>query len=208
MAEISLKNCPSDHEIYLWRLEENLSELEHIFRNECHSADALQLPKPAKRRMETMAELLLLKRHGYAELLHEEDGAPRLLDSAKQISISHCRGYVLVCLSDKPVGADIETWGDRAWKIRERFLSEKEMAFTETEENEKTALLLWCAKEAAFKYFRETDTFLTSISLSLFHKVSSSPIDATIHAISVHGKRVSLRLKEFQEFAFAITEAR
>lgn len=205
MAEINLTNFPSDHEIFLWHLDESILKLEQIFNKECSAENALYLPKFPKRRMEVMAELILLNRHGYEGLKHDKYGAPCLLDSSKQISISHCRDYVCVCLSDYPVGVDIETWGQRAWKVREKFLSKEEIVMTECEKNEKLALLLWCAKEAAFKYFREHDNILTQIRLFDLKKTQDNPLYATIKAISPQKKEIMITLSEFKEFAMAIT---
>jgi phosphopantetheinyl transferase len=96
---------------------------------------------------------------------YQKNGAPFLPDSAYGISISHTRGFAAVLLSENPrPGIDIEYHSERAWKLRERYMHEDELAFIRSSGNYKfptaksteIATLCWCAKETAYKALGET----------------------------------------------------
>ena len=79
---------------------------------------------------------------------HLESGCP-ILSDGRFISISHTKGLAVVLLSDeRPVGIDVEDRSDRVAKIAHMFLRHDE---TPTSVDEQ--LLIWCAKEAAYKLF-------------------------------------------------------
>ncbi len=92
-------------------------------------------------------------------LVHNDDGAPQLVGSQLEISISHSRRYAAVMLSDRgPCGVDIEEPRlDQLTRVRSKFLTPGEM----------TAgidlLTAWTAKEAVFKAARTPGLGLSMI---------------------------------------------
>ena len=208
MAEIKIQHCPSDHgrEIFIWQADESLPELEEMFLREFSETEQTKLPTQPKRRTEVIVEMLLIGRHSDGKLSHDKDGAPYLSGSVRQISISHCKDLVCICLSDDSIGVDIERWSSRAWKIKQRFLSPDELRFVPESGGENTAMLLWCAKEAAFKYFREPDTAVTQIRLSDFARNISDSNKFTVTATSTKGRKVKICMKAYDDFAFAISQ--
>jgi len=102
----------------------------------------------------TLTEELL----GYAaKIEHTVDGAPYLVGSALNISISHTKGYAAVILSEASMpGIDIEYPSERAWRLSKRFLGSEELEIIRESLSWKETLstLFWCAKETAFKILR------------------------------------------------------
>ena len=80
---------------------------------------------------------------------------PFLPNEAYHFSISHCGDYAaaIVCKSNR-VGIDIELITNKVEKIKHKFLNEEEMAHVESQvSNVKYLTLLWCCKEAIFKWY-------------------------------------------------------
>lgn len=207
MAEIVLKSLHSEKslKLLLWKLEENPLELEGIFLEECGNESIEDLPASPKRRMEFFAERILLKRHLNAELYHDSYGAPFLSDDSYCISISHYSEYVCIALSDNAIGVDIERWDSRPYRLRERFLSADEQLIESSLGEQKTATMLWCAKEASFKFFRNEGSTITDIELSSFKQESALPFIATITATLVGSRSCNVKIYEFEDFALALT---
>jgi len=79
---------------------------------------------------------------------------PFLAGEEYHFSISHCRNYAAVIISkDHRVGVDIEMINEKIDKIIHKFLSVKEQLLLENSLVNKTATLLWSAKESVFKWF-------------------------------------------------------
>lgn len=100
----------------------------------------------------------------YREIGHFPNGAPFLYGDASRISISHCKGLLVVAtLPPTPecdlsqyhprtsMGVDCER-ADRAQvlKIRQRFLNDAEMEMIPADDVEAN-IIAWTAKEAAYK---------------------------------------------------------
>lgn len=71
------------------------------------------------------------------------------------ISISHSKDMVAVALSEThPVGVDIEIIGNKATRVMEKFVNEKERMIFEPSNKLKTTLL-WSFKESVYKLIQE-----------------------------------------------------
>ncbi|MBR4387779.1 MAG: 4'-phosphopantetheinyl transferase superfamily protein [Prevotella sp.] len=82
-------------------------------------------------------------------LIHHLDSGCPVLSDGRFISISHTKGMAVVMLSDeRPVGIDVEYRSARVAKIAHMFLRHDEKPDTVDGQ-----LLIWCAKEAAYKLF-------------------------------------------------------
>lgn len=67
-------------------------------------------------------------------------------------SLSHCDGIAVVALSRQKVGVDVEKIADKMTKLKEKFLTEKELAQWETQEDKLGYLAeKWTQKESVFK---------------------------------------------------------
>lgn len=113
------------------------------------------------RRKEWLAARVLAHRHFQLPemLAYAADGRPLLPDSGSFVSISHSGKFVAMALSAVPVGIDIEAAGNRAWRLKDKFLTETEQAvmdcITPSDDSACRALAAWTAKEAAFKYYAQ-----------------------------------------------------
>lgn len=92
-----------------------------------------------------------------AELAHEQSGKPFVNIGGIEISVSHSYNIYGVSLSLLRHGMDIEQWGNKAWRVHEKFLSAEEeamlSAFAPQLTKEQAATLFWSAKEAVFKAY-------------------------------------------------------
>ena len=69
-----------------------------------------------------------------------------------EFSLSHSGDMVVLAVSDKPVGADVEIVKGRDWRMFHRFLSEVEMKMIETsKEPEERFFEVWTVREAFSK---------------------------------------------------------
>lgn len=109
-----------------------------------------------------MTEVFILKdKQGIGELLNEYfgrsikisktlQGAPYIVDNDKNISISHKNNCLVVALSDKAVGVDIEKIYQKEShiKIAKRYFTSKEIDYITAPER---FFILWTRKEALGK---------------------------------------------------------
>ena len=88
---------------------------------------------------------------------HEESGKPFLLAGqeriGRHISISHCEGYIYLCMADSPVGCDVE--GIRRFPVNDGlkgFFSEADLAAIRASDMPETLLIrIWTRREAFAK---------------------------------------------------------
>lgn len=101
---------------------------------------------------------------------------PFLQNEQHHFSISHCGDYAAAIVSsDKRVGIDIEIPVEKIEKIKDKFLSEKEMSDFKinaaTTFNSQLTTLLWSAKEAVFKWYGNGSVdFKKHIQLKKIHE--------------------------------------
>ena len=112
-------------------------------------------------------------------ILNNEEGKPYLSDYSYNISISHSVDYVAVLLSkDYRVGVDIEKISERIFKIKERFVSNKE--FIAPENSLIHLLLHWSAKETMFKFLNEVEVdFKDHLFIHPFDPKDEGVLEAT-----------------------------
>ena len=93
----------------------------------------------------------------YHDILIADTRKPYLANEAYHFSISHCGMYAAAIASTSSrVGVDVELVTPRVEKIRHKFLHPDELRMVNAQPlNERTKLLtlLWCAKEAMYKWY-------------------------------------------------------
>ena len=121
---------------------------------------AKQSFKSVKRQKEWLGVRLLLKHLQGTNISigYKSTGAPYLIESDKQISISHSGSLVALVLSDERVGLDVQVISDKPLKLISHFLSDDEISIMRDESDALTAVKLWCAKEAVYKYLSIPET--------------------------------------------------
>ena len=91
------------------------------------------------------------------EYISGENGKPFFKNHPEiYFNISHSKSYVICSISDKPVGCDIEKIGNADLRIANRFFTDKEKSFvnsqTNTEEKNESFYRIWTLKESYIKY--------------------------------------------------------
>jgi len=83
-------------------------------------------------------------------IAYNNDGCPYLTDG-QHISISHTVEFSAVLISrTRAVGVDIENASERILRVRDRFVSEKELSHVHKEDIN-ALTIIWAAKEALYK---------------------------------------------------------
>lgn len=106
----------------------------------------------SKRDLEKQEIRKLLSELGYGDLqiAYKTSGQPYFETNPELfLSISHSKGWFAVMVGKKPVGIDIQVYSERLKAGQDYFRNEGEVEFSENE----TALhLMWCMKEAFYKW--------------------------------------------------------
>ena len=162
----------------VWKITETLSELTDLYYSENTNETAqIMNMKSESRKKEYMAVRLLLRQLMQKNVLigYHGNGAPYLINDKSKISISHTRDYAAILLNEETTpGIDIEYRSSRAWKLRERFLSNDELKFIE---NEDIATVFWCAKETVFKVLQqENPDFIQHFTILAFPGVEKTDV--------------------------------
>lgn len=154
MPLIVLKKVEVNSYLAVWKIDESLETLKLILGQHSKS-DPEPISKVPAVLMQWLATRICLKLTvpGSFILQKTEEGAPFLINSDWNISMSHTKGWAAVLVSMKPCGIDIETMNDRAEKIADRFTDNFEWKLCPGDTKSEKLLWLWCAKEAGFKLY-------------------------------------------------------
>ncbi len=136
--------------IGLWCIEETTAEFyaKHPFLAPYRSVLDERYTHDARKLEFLAVHALLCSVLGHdAEISHLPSGKP-LLDNY-HVSISHTKGYAAIILSAvDDVAIDIEYMGNRVDRVADRFIRDDERAETLAQR-----LVLWSAKETAYKFY-------------------------------------------------------
>ena len=138
---------------------------------------------------------------------------PFLEDEAYHFSISHCSNYAAAIVSNwQRVGVDIEVATNKVEKIKHKFLNEDEMKMVNGEsttpanssngEAINQLTLLWCCKEAVFKWWSYGNVdFSEMIKVEPFLLEKKGVIEAAFIAETTHSLQLHYQL--FEELCLA-----
>ena len=87
------------------------------------------------------------------EIAYNDKGAPILLNRTEHISVSHSADFVGVIISDDRCAIDIERLDRNFERVAKRYIRPEEQSLSQ---DERLAAILWCAKEALYKYADES----------------------------------------------------
>lgn len=177
--------------LHLWKNAEAVDDLLRLFLEVPNGFDA-QLS--VKRQREFLVTRLLLQDFAIAESLHyNENGKPHL-SSGKGISISNDTEISGIYLTDEPCGLDIQTKNDKLFRIAPKMCNDFEKErYTDLD----TLCLIWCAKEAVFKYYGTQVPFAEAMTVTEINHPESR---ISIQYNGVHGSKLfSLRFLRFQD---------
>lgn len=181
-------SLPKDTTIYLWKIDEEISELKELLVLNETSLNRLAKMKSSKHIKGFLAVRQLLKSINYSDvdLFYDAFGKPFLKDK-KHISISHSHEFACVIISDNPVGIDIELKNEKILKNVGLLFNEDFILNFKGSKNDEMSLTTfgWAIKEAIFKLIPENDvSFKDNISIEPFQlNESSCVVNVTINDI-------------------------
>ena len=160
------QNC----NIAIWEIKESLEELLQL-------SNAVLPPhlNTEKRKKEWLASRLLLNKINPSHSIsYNRFGAPEL-SNRSNISISHSKELVAIIISQQKVGIDIEEISEKALSVSLKFISENNLK----DLNSEKATLIWCCKEAIFKWHQRGEVdFISDIKIHPFKSMGKGEITA------------------------------
>ena len=171
---------PNNTSVYLWKINEEISDLkQHLLLTEI-STNRLAKMKSESHIKGFLAVRKLLNTIDYtdSDLYYDSFGKP-LLKNGKNISISHSHEFACIIIGDKNVGIDIELKSEKILKNISLLFNED--FILNTKENKENAITLttfgWAIKEALFKLIPENDvSFKDNILIQPFQLNENSCI--------------------------------
>lgn len=145
----------------LWKIEEKEPELRSKLVLSENDLSEINQFKFEGRRLEWLAARLMFHHlhpdEAFKKIEKDEFGKPFIANSNWKLSISHTKGFAAALLSQdgKNVGMDIEKISKKIYKIKNKFLSEKEMDLLNPADEKYLEKLtaIWSAKEAVYKFY-------------------------------------------------------
>ena len=136
--------------LLVWKIEEDFQTLLSEVELKLSSTKRLDNFSSNKRKLEFLVTRKLLAEAGLTDydLSYREDGAPLLKDGF--ISISHTSDFVVIVVSERKVGVDIEKNRQQIFRIAHKFINAEEKSRFDTDSLE-TLSVIWNCKEAMFK---------------------------------------------------------
>lgn len=149
-------------------------------------------------------------------LAHSPEGAPYLERNSCAISVSHSGDFVALYLhsSAKQIGMDLETKFAQVLRIAPRFMNKEELeslsSLSSTALKERWAATVWCAKEAAFKYYRTAHpdfrTYYHTIIPAALHAFC---LDESVQTLQIRylypspPQQLAITIKQHKDFTLA-----
>ena len=130
--------------ILIWELTESIQELEKIssFSNTSHLHSE-------KRKKEFICSRLLLKEYNSdLQISYTENGSP-ILSNEEFISISHSANLIVITVSKKNIGVDVQEITEKPKKLFSKFGNSHH-----TDLSKEKCTLIWSIKESVFKYHK------------------------------------------------------
>jgi len=137
-----LKKEENNNTILVWKISEPLEKLISLSTNTDYSH-----VKSEKRKKEFLACRILLNYFNKnLKISYSENGSPNL-NNHQCISVSHSGDLVCIIISDKKIGVDVEQISDKSLRLKGKFINSHH-----TKLNKEKSTLIWCIKEAVFKF--------------------------------------------------------
>ena len=135
----------------IWYCSEDINFFRSKLNLTNYELEILAKRKNSKKALEFLCSRLLLRlcKLDPNDLSYNEFGAP-ILKSGKFVSISHCKNYVTLLLSNQSCGVDIETKRKQILNIKHKFLNQTDINNISME-NISDITLIWTLKEAIYK---------------------------------------------------------
>ena len=155
---------------YFWKITEDILWFNEKSVLNDNSKLRLQSMQSEAHQKGFLAVRMLLKHIDLTDfdLYYDEFGKPHLkvesqklkvenleLDIKKYISISHSHEFSCICISNKPVGIDVEICKEKTLKIASRYMDITHLDNLTVADKIKKATIIWGIKESIFKLKNE-----------------------------------------------------
>ena len=175
MPVIVQKSISNKISLSIWSIEESLDFFLSNLRLTKNCEQRLDKLKSDEMKKQFLAVRKLIQLNGISldSLSYSSEGIP-FLNSEKNISISHTKGFSAIAISPKPVGIDIQDFRDKILSISKKFINSNERDLIDPS-SIKELTLVWCIKEATYKVHRKPgldfkdEIKIQSISNNLSH---------------------------------------
>lgn len=192
---------PNNHTtIYVWKIEESLSDLSENTPLTARSEGRLVTMKSALHKRGFLSVRHLLKAAGYSDLdlFYNDNGKPHLTDG-KHISITHSYAFSAIAISDSAIGIDIEKNREKIKIIQHRFVNFEKGYIHKDDDYIEQLTVIWGAKEALYKIYPFGGlTFKNDIDINSFQIADKK----TTGYIKVEGwdKNYDIRFEQLDGF--------
>lgn len=205
MTKLEMEKISKEASLFYLRLEE-VSRLLALCREEGIVVDDL-IELPEKRQREKAAvRLLLCRAFGRpVTLSYTEQGAPFVVGSDVNVSISHTpRLVVLACSAEDVIGVDTEQMDRRqVLRVRDKFLNDNEKRFIPADDLP-AHIIAWTAKEAIIKAERDSSLDWThGITLEPFAVNNPWPDEISLVA-NCRGRRYLLMVQTVEDHVVTV----
>ncbi|MCE7064147.1 4'-phosphopantetheinyl transferase superfamily protein [Dyadobacter sp. CY326] len=154
-----IKSISQHASLGLWHITESWPTLKDMADLPESALHPLDDKRNDKRKQEWLACRVLLKEMlpAAALIAYDTNRKPHIEGDKHQISMSHSGDYVSVYIHDsEPVGVDLQLMKPSISKGSDYFLNALEQQWVNVDNN-LLLHLIWCAKEAVFKYAGDAD---------------------------------------------------
>ena len=177
MPVIVQKSISNNISLSIWSIEESLDFFLSNLRLTKNCEQRLDKLKSDEMKKQFLAVRKLIQLNGISldSLSYSSEGIP-FLNTEKNISISHTKGFSAIAISPKPVGIDIQDFRDKILSISKKFINSNERDLIDPS-SIKELTLVWCIKEATYKVHRKPgldfkdEIKIQSISENLTHSI-------------------------------------
>ena len=204
MGVVYTRQLPAGIVTGLWEITESEEELFQSLRLREKELALYRSFRTESRRKQWLAYRVLIQSMmspASHDIEYDEAGKPYLANSHYHISVTHTENMAGAIISPEVhVGIDMEMLKERIIKVKEKFMSEEELARVSPSEPVWHLTMAWCAKESAYKLCgkRQTD-FREHIRVRLPEKADSGRFHASVKNCEITGK-IELFYDHFREF--------
>jgi len=149
------KHITSDTLLGIWKIDESIDELLKPLALQSTDLKLYNTFKVDQRKKQWLAYRLLIKKMMNNEdirIQYSDSGKPMLDVAGYHVSVAHTADYAAAIISRSGrVGIDIEEIKPRITKVKEKFLSQKELSFISEEYFLEKLTAFWGAKESMLK---------------------------------------------------------
>jgi 4'-phosphopantetheinyl transferase EntD len=156
----------------IWHITESIPDLKKMKVLPAGALSILETFTYEKRKKEWLVARILtaeLTGEKNVQIIYDEHNKPYLKDSKLHLSISHSHDLLTVIVDKMETGIDIELIKPTVFRIKEKFMSDKELEEVGIEHVDAKLTLYWCVKESLYKYYGKKElTFAENLLVEPF----------------------------------------